>query len=131
MWTYSQRTGDLWHHPPDGPLRYRTPEDWIATGYSGHGEGLNNPAVERVPSVGPIPRGRWTIGAPYDSSSTGPYTLRLTPDSSTDTFGRSAFRIHGDNRLGDRSASHGCIVLPRVVRELIHESCDNELEVVD
>lgn len=126
MWVYSQRTGKLGHQALGD--RTLTP---FALGYSGHGEGLNNPALQHAPSVGPIPRGLWTIGSPYDSSSTGPFTLRLHPEPDTDVFGRSAFRIHGDNRLGDRSASHGCIVLARIVREAIHESCDNDLEVVE
>ena len=35
---------------------------WL--GYSGHGEGKNNPAMQKVPNVGPIPVGKYTIGQP-------------------------------------------------------------------
>ena len=49
-WTYAQRTGDL---QQDGKQ--------VSAGYSGANEGKNNPAMEDVPDVGPIPRGDWTI----------------------------------------------------------------------
>lgn len=44
-WTYAQETGDL---QQDGKH--------ISTGYSGANEGKNNPAMDNVPNVGPIPR---------------------------------------------------------------------------
>lgn len=119
-WTYVQATGELRHS--DSTTR--------AVGYSGHGEGLNNSAMEHIPRVGPIPRGRWTIGAPRDSERVGPFAMPLTPDDDTATFGRTLFLIHGDNRKRDRSASHGCIILPRVIREEIWESADTDLEVI-
>lgn len=117
---YSQRTGVL--TGPDGKV-------W-AKGYSGHGEGLNNPAKESVQAVGPIPRGDWEIGAPYDSKNVGPFALPLTPKGH-DALGRSAFRIHGDNRKGDRSASHGCIIVPRDIRNRIRASGVSMLRVVE
>ncbi|MFA6125072.1 MAG: hypothetical protein WCS75_11525 [Sphingomonas sp.] len=40
------------------------------------------------------------------------------------------FRIHGDNAKLDRSASHGCIILPRAVRERMWASGDRIVEVV-
>jgi type VI secretion system (T6SS) effector TldE1-like protein len=129
-WIYRQSTGDLAHVTADTAGRIDTFGGLPGAGYSGHGEGLNNPAMQHVRSVGPIPRGRWTIGAPYDSDTVGAFALPLLPDPDTETFGRSAFVIHGDNYHQDRSASRGCIVLPRKVREAIHESDDSELEVV-
>lgn len=120
MWTYSQRSGEL--KDSRGNV--------IAVGYSGNGEGLNNPTMQKVIGTGPIPVGLWRIGKPYDSPKTiGPYALPLTPAAGTNTWGRSAFRVHGDNKKGDHSASHGCIILPRVIRERIYNSGDLELQV--
>jgi Protein of unknown function (DUF2778) len=93
--------------------------------YSGAGEGRNNPALEAVPNVGPIPAGDWVIDAPYDSIKTGPYTLPLYRASGEVVPGnRSAFRIHGDNKTHD--ASHGCIIPADGLRDrkLIWETCE-------
>jgi hypothetical protein len=65
-----------------------------------------------------------------NSPNTGPFTIVLEPEPGTDTCGRSAFRIHGDNSRGDRSASHGCIILPRTVRETIWRSGQRLIEVI-
>jgi hypothetical protein len=60
----------------------------------------------------------------------GNYHIGLTPDPGNDMHGRSGFYIHGDNGKGDRSASEGCIILPRAVRERIHDSGDTRLHVI-
>jgi hypothetical protein len=101
-------------------------------GYSGHGEGVNNPALESVPNVGPIPAGRWTIGAAEDNSRLGPVAMPLTPVDTDATFGRGGFFIHGDSVefAGQEEASHGCIILARDVRELIAASGDTDLAVI-
>jgi len=67
----------------------------------------------------------------HNSPHTGPFTIVLLPTPGTDTLGRDAFRIHGDNSLGNRSASHGCIILRREVREHMWSSGDHELVVVE
>jgi hypothetical protein len=103
----------------------------VWTGYSGYGKGLNNPLYEKIEGLGPIPCGEYEIGAPYDSDRVGPFALPLNPRPETNTFGRSYFRIHGDKKFGPpHVASHGCIIMPRQIREGIHESCDNVLLVV-
>jgi hypothetical protein len=53
--------------------------------------------------------------------------MDLAPAVGTDTFGRSAFLIHGDNLT--HTASHGCIILRREVRVQINQSTDRELIV--
>lgn len=101
--------------------------------YSGLGEGLNNPAKEAVPDVGPIPQGEWTIsGPPFDDPAHGPYVLRLYPKVGMQTFNRSGFLIHGDEvaHAGEHLASHGCIIADRVTRERIYQSGDTQLFVV-
>ena len=119
-WTYSQKSGEL---EQDGKP--------VATGYSGAGAGKNNPALQNVPNVGPIPQGDWTIvGPPTDTSDHGPYVLKLNPVAGTETFGRSGFLMHGDSKEHPGYASHGCIILPRSVREQVWNSGDSELEVL-
>jgi len=103
----------------------------VSRGYAGAGRGKNNPALQGVPSIGPIPRGSWIIGAPYNSANTGPYTLVLSPAPGTDTLGRSAFRIHGDSIKSPGTASRGCIILPRAIRETIWKSGDRDLKVIE
>ena len=123
-WVYSQSTGELSHIDSSGKVTA------IAKGYSGKGAGLNNPGSEQVPFVGPLPRGEWTIHAPFRSPRVGPYALPLTPRPGTNDFGRDLFRIHGDNGQGNLSASDGCLVFDRPTREQIWLSGDRLLRVV-
>lgn len=118
MWTWDQSAG----------LLTRASRSW--RGYSGAARGKNNPAMQAAVGVGPIPQGRWTIAGCRDSPNTGPRTLILTPDADTETFGRSEFRIHGDSIARPGTASHGCIILPRAVRDAIWASGDRTLEVI-
>lgn len=122
MWTYEQKTGRL--ISPEG--------EEVATGYAGHGDGVNNPDMQNVPDVGPIPCGLWSIGAPMDSPKTGPFSMPLLPHEGTETFGRDGFFMHGDavGHAGERIASEGCIVMPPGVREQVWESGDHVLRVV-
>ncbi len=126
MWRYDQSSGDLTH---DGKF--------ITRGYSGRDWGKNNPGAEAARSIGPIPAGRWKIvGPPYNSPRVGPYVLKVyaadeaVPDDTHERTGRGAFRIHGDSIRNPGTASHGCIILPRAVREMIWRSQDYDLEVV-
>lgn len=116
-WTYSQSSGEL---SQDGVF--------AGTGYSGAGIGRNNPAAQATPNTGPVPQGKYTIGAPYTSPQTGPITMMLTPEPETNVFGRFAFRIHGDN--ASHTASHGCIILGPAIRKEIAASGDTQLEVL-
>ncbi len=119
-WTYAQKSGEL---QQDGKP--------VATGYSGAGAGKNNPVMQNVCDVGPIPEGDWTIaGPPADTADHGPYVLKLNPAAATETFGRSGFLMHGDSKEHPGSASHGCVILPRAVREQMWTSGDRELEVL-
>lgn len=119
MWTYQQSTGELWQDATHA-----------ATGYSGKGEGKNNPEMQDVPNVGPIPVGRYMIGPPVDTQTHGPYALRLSPDAANNMCGRSGFLIHGDSVVHPGTASEGCIILPRAVRGRVYESGDKLIEVV-
>ena len=100
----------------------------MGIGYSGAGQGLDNPADETVPDVGPIPQGLWTIGAWHDDPELGPCVAALTPVDH-DACGRDGFYIHGDNSAVDHTGSHGCIVTTRYVREAMRDSGDTALTV--
>ncbi len=121
MWIYNQSNGVLSH---DGQQ--------VGSGYSGHGDGINNPLLQAESNVGPIPRGQWTIGEGVDNPKLGLLAIPLTPNIGTDTFGRGGFFIHGDSIefVGQEEASHGCIILARAIRELINGDLDKDLEVV-
>ncbi|MDB5724999.1 MAG: hypothetical protein JWQ16_1753 [Novosphingobium sp.] len=103
----------------------------VSRGYAGAGRGKNNPAMQDAVGVGPIPRGRWIITTVRDSPNTGPFTIVLEPAKGTDTRGRSAFRIHGDSVKNPGTASHGCIILPRAIRNQIWASGDRDLVVIE
>lgn len=119
MWTYKQKTGEL--YAPDGEL--------IGIGYAGNGGGKNNPAMQGVSLIGPLPRGLYTIGPAYKHIRLGPITMNLEPDRDNQMFDRSLFRIHGDNTKHD--ASEGCIVQSNSVRLAISLSRDRQLQVIE
>jgi hypothetical protein len=120
MWRYTQSTGRL-----DDP--HGTP---VATGYAGYGVGKNNPAMQDVPNTGPLPCGRYTIGPPRDTKAHGPYVLPLTPDPTTQMYGRAGFLVHGDSIIAPGTASFGCMIFNRAVRILLGTSADHRLQVV-
>jgi len=119
MWRWDQSAGEL---SRDGRF--------VARGYSGAGIGKNNPDLENKVATGPIPRGRWRIGAPRKSLNVGPFAMPLEPVGHA-ACGRSAFMVHGDSARQPGRASQGCIILPRNVREMIWASGDHDLEVVE
>jgi hypothetical protein len=119
MWTYEQSTGRL---SREGAV--------VAEGYSGLDAGKNNPEMQEVHDVGPLPRGIYVIGRPHDTETHGPFVLPLTPDPANTMFGRTGFLIHGDSLQHPGRASNGCIILPRPIRDRIAASGDDQLTVV-
>jgi Protein of unknown function (DUF2778) len=125
MWTYVQKTGELLR---DGNHR--------AFGYSGYNDpangqlGKNNPALQNMHDVGPIPVGQYDIGSPTDTVTHGPFVLPLTPHPTNQMFGRSGFLIHGDSVVEPGTASRGCIIMSRQVRNDIAASGDTLLQVL-
>lgn len=118
MWTYHQITGELLHNG-----------EFQGTGYSGTGNGRNNPNAQSEQNIGPIPQGIYQIGPAYDHPQLGPRVMNLDAEQDTNTFGRDLFRIHGDNARHD--ASHGCIILGPAIRQQIAASGENVLEVIE
>ena len=120
MYTYHQSTGVIAHN---GNL--------LLTGYAGHGAGVNNPAMQDQHDVGPLPQGRYMMTALIDSPHTGLGTIILEPDPANQMFGRSGFRIHGDNAAANHTASDGCIIAGHAAdRIAIWNSGDHDLEVL-
>jgi hypothetical protein len=133
-WVYHQSTGQMQHVDSNGNSTN------VGNGYAGQNNGLNNPAYQNVPGTGPntnggpLPQGNYTIGPQQDNvTSTGKTlygSMSLIPDASNNMFDRNGFLIHGDNSLGNQSASEGYIVFNRGVRNQIGQSDDNKLRVV-
>lgn len=125
MWTYVQKTGELLHngaHEAFGYSGYDDPD-------SGQ-QGKNNPDLENVHDVGPIPVGSYAIGSPEDTLTHGPFVLPLTPNAANQMFGRAGFLIHGDSVVEPGTASRGCIIMGRPVRNEIAASGDHSLQVI-
>ena len=120
MYEFKQSTGEVFDYQGKH----------IATGYAGRNEGKNNPDMQDVKGTGPLPEGVYYMQAPKDDSVVGKYAMRLTPSPANQMFGRNSFFIHGDSVEHPGLASHGCIVLPKICRELIWASGDHTIRVV-
>jgi Protein of unknown function (DUF2778) len=119
-WSYSQRTGQLARN-----------EIVVGDGYSGAGAGKNNPLMQQLTDTGPIPRGRYRIGSPRNTTNRGPHVMDLTPIGHN-ALGRTEFLIHGEKKgVAPGSASKGCIILGPNIRHQISASGDNELIVTE
>ena len=111
----------------------------FAFGYAGRDAGKNNPAMQDVHDIGPLPVGLYTIEPSETNPKLGPVAMRLTPDPANEMFGRAGFFIHADSVRTPGQASHGCIVPVRGanmepgrdVREAIDDSGDTALQVVE
>lgn len=114
-------------------------DNWnlLGVGYAGGDqghvpEGVNNPDMQEIAETGPLPRGFYTIGKPYDHPKCGMFYMPLTPNLANIMYGRGGFGVHGDlvTAIGRREASDGCIILARDVREAIWNAGDPDLQVV-
>lgn len=124
MWTWNSANGNL---SRGGEL--------VGTGYAGgdkgqRPDGVNNPALQNVHNVGPLPQGKYTIGEFLDRPTLGKFAGQLIPAPENEMYGRSGFYIHGDTEEMNQSASDGCIILPYTIREQIANSGDTDLQVV-
>lgn len=119
MWLYKQNTGELFH---DG--------QFIARGWAGQKQGYNNPAMQDVADIGPLPCGYYEIGPAYDHPKLGEVTMDLKPSPNNAMFGRADFRIHGAAYVNPSLSSEGCIIQMRIIRERIDASPDRLLQVI-
>ena len=95
----------------------------VATGYAGgncghNPEGKNNPEMQGVKGIGPLPEGVYTLGTPVEGSHLGAFAVPLLPAPTNNMLGRGSFYLHGDTTPGG-NASEGCIIMPRAVRQAI------------
>ncbi|WP_208952527.1 tlde1 domain-containing protein [Rahnella sp. ChDrAdgB13] len=124
MWEYDRASGSLKHNGTT-----------ISSGYSGKGKYKNRPEQEAYkaphgsPNAAPLPAGSYTITSPFNSHVTGPYAMRLMPNSSNNMHGRGDFEIHGDKGSDPGNASEGCIVIAPSIRRQIWASGDRNLSV--
>lgn len=120
-WIYEQKTGRVFFD--DGSKTNLVDAD----SYAGHGEGLNNPSLESVQGVGPIPRGEWKIHGQKDHLTNDKRNLKMAMELTPvghNAHGRSGFFWHGDAvaTAGQHLASHGCIISSRSVRDKVAKS---------
>lgn len=105
----------------------------VGIGWAGNHEGKNNPAMQTVPSVGPLPQGRYTL-QPWEAyhGHLGPLVSFLQPDSANTMFGRGDFFIHGPamSPASYGQESKGCIVMAHEVRQKLSDLGVTALEVV-
>lgn len=120
MWTYEIKTGKL----------YSDKDELVGIGYSGNPTFKNDPSAVAIKDEGPLPEGVYTVLSPEDTKTHGPYVLWLEPDPTNEMFDRSGFGIHGDSVISPGTASEGCIVIARGVREMIWDSGDHNLTVI-
>ncbi len=102
---YRQASGTLWLN---GSIVEQS-------AYSGKGLGLNNPKLERIKNVGPLPAGLYRLAGPISEPTAR--TFRLIYEGGPGLFGRDGFLVHGGN--AGRDSSRGCIVASRKVRQLL------------
>jgi hypothetical protein len=108
MWTFVQSNGQL----------LNSTATLVGIGYAGNGAGKNNPAMQNVHNVGPLPVGIYGVGAPVNHTHLGPNAIPLIPDPANEMFGRSEFYCHAERiQPPPGLASDGCIVMePESVR---------------
>jgi hypothetical protein len=133
MWTFQQSSGKI--TAPDGTIAGLA----YAGGNCGNNpEGINNPALQAASCVGPLPYGpkadgtpnMYTMGEPENHPKLGLFAIPLIPDADNSMFGRCSFFWHGDNPKLNQSASEGCIVSARNMRESAWNSGDHRMQVV-
>jgi len=134
MWLFEQISGRF---SQDGELigvgyagrNYNDSGDWV--------HGKNNPDMEAIKGIGPLPAGHYTGRELYPTHPVlGNFAIRLEPDEETRakilTYERDpdSFFLHGDSAEAPGKASHGCIVQSLDVRHKFWYGVDREIDVV-
>ena len=107
--SFSQSKGVIEHHWRGG-VGVITNHAW-----AGNHEGKNNPDMQDVRCVGPLPRGVYNILPPVTHPHLGPFAMQLEPVQGNEMFGRDAFYWHGPSQdtahYGQESM--GCVISDR------------------
>lgn len=102
---------------------------YSTVGYSGRNLGRDNPSLQAVKNIGPIPVGFYYVTLKAHPRFRPP-AYELSPYALTNTHGRAGFWIHGDSFDEPGHASHGCIVIGHAAREWIEHYGVRRLEVI-
>ncbi len=126
-WAYFQASGQLWYVNKTLGMRI-----FVDKGYSGRKEGLNNPSMQNITDVGPIPQGTYTIQRQQTNWTRAgkelEASMRLTESPLNLMWDRGGFLLHQGN-FSTMNSSTGCIVLPLETLNLIGNSGDRTLRV--
>lgn len=117
-WKFSQLNGKIWDS------HSWNPDNYIGQGYAGRDAGKNNPSMEGVKGIGPLPHGLWKPVEFFALHPTvGKNAVRVEPaDQETldrvKAYGRDPFSffMHGDSSEHPGLASHGCMVEGPAIR---------------
>jgi len=132
-----------WHYDSlTGIFRYPDGHVLANNAYSGHGRGVNNPALQSLKApeykgkqssdkydAGPIPNGLYLIRPMEAIHGRLRNAMPLSPDKLNNMYSRDAFLIHGDNGRGNRTSSDGCIIMELRHRNIINTSSEKHLLV--
>lgn len=125
--SFSQSKGVIEYHWRDG-VGTISNHAW-----AGNHAGKNNPSMQKVRCVGPLPQGVYTILPPVTHPHLGPFAMKLEPVEGTDTFGRDGFWWHGassnPNNYGQESM--GCVISDRGSRVAGWETGARQLLVTE
>src|SRR5271157_4116869 len=114
-WKHEQSTGKIWN----------ANNTYLDTGYAGRDKGKNNPSMEGVKGIGPLPHGTWQPVELFEEHPmVGKFAVRVEPANEETlqrvrSYGRDpkSFFMHGDSIEHPGLASHGCMVHQRPTRE--------------
>jgi len=95
-----------------------------------HIPGQNNPAMQAVRCIGPLPVGWYSMSEPFHHPKLGQITFQLTPDPENEMFGRDDFFMHGAGGDDPENSSEGCIIQAHDVRQAVADSGIRRLQVV-
>ena len=90
----------------------------IAVGFAGNHDGRNNPDMQSVHDVGPLPQGVYRVGAWGPHAELGQLSAPLTQIAG-ETYGRSGFYIHGPGGADPSQCSKGCVVIEHSQRLVV------------
>ena len=122
-WLYHQSTGDIYYL--NGVIAP------VETAYSGYGSCKNNPDMQGIKSLGPIPIGDYQVGdVTTIHNGSIKNAIPLVPFASNHMFGRDGFFMHGDGTVEPGKASEGCIVCSLQTRLKVASSRPTVLHVV-
>lgn len=103
----------------------------IALGWAGNHEGKDNPDMQQVRCIGPLPQGTYKVEPWIEQHPhLGPCVAPLT-QAAGETYGRGDFFIHGPSVASEKygQESKGCIVIPRPMRMAVMEAAPDFVEV--